>query len=208
MLHQAMSTAVAAGILVAAVVWSPMVSAEEATYVGHQQCKVCHSKPAEGEQWVKWSKMQHAKAFELLKTDEALEVAKKVGLTTPPSESPDCLKCHVTAYNEATGKTPAAIKFQDGVQCESCHGPSSEHLKVAKVIMFQPEKAEGLDIMGGRTDPSVDSCLQCHNKDNPTWREDRYTLADGTQTGFDFEQAWAKIQHHNPNKKKDAESTE
>lgn len=176
-------------------------SAEEPEYVGQQDCKMCHNKKAEGEQWAVWKNMMHSKAFETLKTDHAKEVAKAAGVTVPPSEAAECLKCHVTAYNVETKSAPAKIKMTDGVQCESCHGPASLHLADGKAVMFQKDKS--VDISKNIKQGSEETCLQCHNDGNPTWDPHKYTTESGEKTGFDFKQAYAKIAHPNPTKKKE-----
>lgn len=187
-----------AGIAIAAAfacALSATAFAQDATYIGESQCKVCHSKADTGNQYAKWTAEKHSKAFESLKSEKAVEVAKKAGVTKPPSEAPECLKCHVTAFDGT--KVPEKIDMAKGVQCEVCHGPGSAH------------KAEGLKAM--KKDPAAkvaesikkgdaETCKQCHNKDNPTYNPERYTLKDGTKADFDYEQALAKIAHPNPKK--------
>jgi hypothetical protein len=53
-----------------------------------------------------------------------------------------------------------------------------------------------------QTRPKEDTCKKCHNEESPNWDPQRYTLADGKRVGFDFKQAWQKIDHSNPQKKK------
>ncbi len=174
----------------------PVAGAE---YVGHQQCKVCHNKPSTGAQWSKWSEMGHSKAIEVLKTDEAKQVAADLGLEVPPHEAPDCLRCHVTAYDVETKALPAALKMADSVQCESCHGPASVHVEAAKKVMFSKDAGD-IDLTSFVRHADDATCRTCHNEESPTWKADRYTLEDGTKAGFDFEQAWKKIAHPNPEK--------
>lgn len=168
------------------------------TYVGQSQCKVCHNNAKEGAQWDKWHGAAHPKALELLQGDAAKEVATKIGLATPPAESPECLKCHVTGYDPATKAAPAKISPADGVQCESCHGPASEHLKDAKVLKFTPAKIAEIDIMAHHLEATEATCRGCHNDTSPTWKADRYTLESGEKVGFDYKQAYAKIAHDHP----------
>jgi hypothetical protein len=54
--------------------------AQEATYVGNSQCKVCHNKKEEGEQWTKWKASKHAQAFATLSSDAAKAGAQKKGV--------------------------------------------------------------------------------------------------------------------------------
>lgn len=169
--------------------------AQDATYVGNSQCKICHNKKDEGEQWNKWKAEKHAKAFELLSSEESKAVAAKMGLAKPAAESPECLRCHVTAYDAATQKCADKIKLEDGVQCESCHGPSSLHIAEGKKFKSGDKTADPKKLA---VHPDEAVCKTCHNEESPTWKADRYTLADGTTAGFDFKQAWEKIQHMKP----------
>lgn len=181
--------------LAAALVASTGVYAQDAEYVGNSKCKICHNKKDEGEQWNKWKEEKHSKAFELLSTDEAKAVAAEKGLAKPPAESPECLKCHVTAYDPATGKAPADIKMEDGVQCETCHGPASTHTIEGKKHKSGDASADPKSKIH-KGEEAI--CRTCHNEESPTWKADRYTLEDGSKVGFDFKQAWEKINHSKP----------
>lgn len=193
-------TRYAMAVVICALLLSPLASGDEAQYVSQKDCKMCHNKKPEGAQWTVWKSMKHAMAFQTLKGEKALEVAKTLGLDKPPSESEKCLRCHVTGYNVETKMAPAKIKLEDGVQCETCHGPASLHLPDAKAIMFK--KDDSIDISAHITRPAEETCLNCHNDGNPTWDPERYTTEDGKKVGFDFKSAYAKIAHLNPKKAK------
>jgi len=45
---------------------------------------------------------------------------------------------------------------------------------------------------------SAEVCTTCHNDESPAWKPDRYTLADGSKAGFDFDQAVEEIVHPVP----------
>lgn len=167
-------------------------------YVGNTQCKVCHNSKEEGQQWTVWKGMEHAKAFQTLASDKAKEAAKAKGLTKPPQESPECLRCHVTGYDVAKAAAPAKIKPEDGVQCESCHGPSSAHLKDGQTLKFHKDQVGQIDIKANRVAIDENICKGCHNADSPTWNPEKYTLENGQKVGFDFKQASAKIAHKWP----------
>ena len=169
--------------------------AEEPDYVGHNQCRICHNRKDEGEQWNKWKAGPHASAFEILSGDAAKEVAAELGLEKPPVEAPECLKCHVSTYDVEILEPHDKIKMADGVQCESCHGPSSIHIAEGKKFKSGDETANPTALA---VHPGVEVCLACHNDESPTWDPARYTLEDGSTSGFDFEQAWAKIDHSKP----------
>ncbi len=173
-------------------------AAEEATYVGNQQCKVCHNSKEGGAIWDVWKSKDHPKAFEKLSSDKAKAVAEKQGLKKPANESPECLQCHTTAYDAKAGTWPDKIKKEDGVECEACHGPASLHVADGKKFKFQ--KDTSVNMAAHIIRPDEKTCVKCHNDKNPTWDPNRYTLPDGKKVGFDYKQAWAKIEHKIPNK--------
>jgi hypothetical protein len=128
----------AVGSLVA-LLGSPALAGEH-KYTGVKDCGKCHKKELMGDQLAEWKKARHSGAFETLKGEEALKIAKDKGITTPPHETDECVKCHATAHGvtpEMTGKKP--LKLSDGVQCESCHGPGFDYRK--KKIMSDREKS-------------------------------------------------------------------
>jgi len=170
--------------------------AEDATYVGTKQCKICHNTKDMGEIWNTWKSEPHSKALETLGNEESKAVAQKLNLAKPPAEAPECLSCHLTAYDPKTGTQPEKLVKEEAVQCESCHGPASLHLPDAKKYKAG-DKSIKMDahIIAK---PDVKTCEKCHNEKSPTWKPDRYTLPDGTKKGFDFTQAWEKVKHGKP----------
>ncbi len=180
--------------------------AQAADYVGPSQCKICHNKKDTGAQYDKWKESKHSSAFEALKSPKALEIAKEKGLEKPPSESPQCVKCHVTAFDMAAKEVsadavPAKIKLEDSVSCEECHGPGSDHIAAGKKVMFQ--KDTSIDMAATQQKVTAEKCTQCHNEESPTWNPEQYTLDDGSKVGFDFDQAYKKIAHPDPKLAKD-----
>ncbi len=167
-------------------------SEDPAKLVGTKRCAMCHKKDATGNQYGKWQEAGHSKAFEVLGTDEAKAVAAKLGIDDPQA-SGACLKCHSTAYYFADTLQSEKVEVEDGVSCESCHGPGADYKK--KSIMENHDEA----VANGMIYPAKEkSCTKCHNDTSPTWKTDRYTLADGTTVGFDVEQACEKIKHERP----------
>ncbi len=165
---------------------------DPALYVGVKSCKMCHKKAEDGEQFKVWSEGPHGKAFATLGTPEAKEVAAKLGIDDP-QKSGKCLKCHSTAYNFGEELAVAELPVEEGVSCESCHGPGKNYKK--KETM----KDRDASIAGGMVYPSKEkSCTLCHNDQSPTWKADRYTKPDGTTTGFDVDQAYEKTKHERP----------
>ena len=180
--------------------WTGAVMAVEADYVGNSQCKMCHNKKEEGEIWTVWSTKAHAKAYERLASPEAKAIGEKKGLAKPPQESPECLRCHVTAYDQAKKPpVPAKINMSDGVQCETCHGPASLHVQDGKAFKLKKDTSVNMAAHIKRGDEAT--CRKCHNEESPTWNPEKYSLEDGSKTGFDFKMAWKKIEHKLPDKK-------
>ncbi len=176
--------------------------AQDAEYIGQDQCKVCHNKKPEGAQWTVWKDMKHAHAFEALQSDAAKKIATERGLTVPPHEAPECVKCHVTGYDLATESIPKKIKAEDSVQCETCHGPGSNHLADGRDVMFKKKTADEIDWTAHLMAVEEETCRKCHNEESPTWNTEQFTKEDGSKVGFDFEQAKAIIAHPNPTKAK------
>jgi hypothetical protein len=170
-------------LMVVLVIAAGMSSADN-KFVGVTKCKVCHSVEKMGGLAYKvWEKTAHAKAFESLKTKEAEEFAKKKGLKTPASESPECLKCHV-----AGGGTAPEVKKEEGVSCEACHGAGSGYLNLHnKKTPEDKEKAKAAGLILEK-DKSGKLCEKCHNAESPTFK------------GFTFAEMWKKIEHSGPKK--------
>ncbi|MFQ5697007.1 MAG: multiheme c-type cytochrome [Myxococcota bacterium] len=167
----------------------------EHRYVGVKKCRTCHKKELIGDQYGKWREGVHAKALETLRGDKAREFAQKKGITAPPWESEDCLKCHVTAYGVDERWLPSRpLDPADGVQCESCHGPGHDYRK--KKITSKHETALKKGLWEAGKDPEI--CTRCHNDESPAWDPSKFERADGTTAGFDFELAKKKIQHPIP----------
>ncbi len=171
-------------------------------YIGQGQCKVCHNKKTTGAQWAVWKEMKHAHAFDALKSDEAKEMAKELGLTKPPHEEPQCVKCHVTGYDLEKMTVPAKIKLADSVQCETCHGPGSAHKEDGRAVMFKKKTADEVDWMANLVEVEESICLKCHNEESPAWNPEQFTLEDGTKVGFDFKHAAKIIAHPDPTHEK------
>ncbi len=159
-------------------------SMAENKYVGAKKCQACHKVATMGGlAYTVWEKSAHAKAFETLKGKEAEEFAKKKGLTKPASESPECLKCHVTGGG-AAANVESTFKKEEGVTCEACHGAASAFLPVHNK---DKEKAKTLGLI--IPDKTGKACETCHNAESPTFK------------GFKYAEMWAKIQHSGAVKK-------
>ena len=157
------------------------LTAQDFEYIGAKKCKMCHNKPTTGAQYKIWSEGPHANAMESLKTDEAKAIAKEMGIADPSTDQ-KCTKCHST-YARIDQDMNISLGDDEGVSCETCHGPGSKYKP--KSIMQSREKsmANGLII------PDEKLCKECHNEESPTFK------------GFKYAEASKKIAHPNPETK-------
>jgi hypothetical protein len=156
-------------------------SAQTYKYIGADKCKMCHNKPATGDQYAKWLADPHSKALKTLSSQASLDYAKKNGIADPAKEA-KCLKCHST-FDAATPALRGGILATDGVSCESCHGPGSMYKSPAVM------KNQAQALKTGLILPTKELCVTCHNKENPFHKE------------FNYDTFKAKIAHPNPAKK-------
>lgn len=141
--------------------------AQDFTYVGAKKCKMCHNKEATGGQYAQWLATKHAKAMESLNAEEA--------------KNPACIKCHSTV-GSISADLVGTLKIEEGVSCESCHGPGSKYFPNA--IMKSREKSMEMGLIL----PTEEVCVKCHNEESEYYE------------GFNFEEATAIITHPNPAK--------
>ena len=154
--------------------------AQNFKYIGASKCKMCHLKPAKGEQYTKWMEGPHSGAMKTLAGEKAKEIATAKGISDPTTDA-SCIKCHSTV-GHIDAKLIATIKIEEGVSCESCHGPGSMY-KGASVM-----KNRELSMEKGLILPTEEVCKKCHNKESPTYKS------------FDFAAASATIAHPDPSK--------
>ncbi len=157
-------------------------------YVGAAGCKTCHKTKKSGNQYGIWMESKHAKAYETLKSEEAAKIAQEKGLDKPAYEAPECLKCHVTAYDVDKALLGRKYKMEDGVQCESCHGPGSAYKKKKIMKDRQLAIANGLNPILVEDGTAEKQCKTCHNEESPTFK------------GFNFKERWEQIKHPVPAK--------
>jgi hypothetical protein len=152
-------------ICLVAFLGSSTVTAQDFEYVGARKCKMCHNKPAKGAQYTKWTESKHSKAMESLSTEEA--------------KDPKCLKCHSTT-GHVDADLIASLKVEEGVSCESCHGPGSRYFPNS----IMKDKAKAME--RGMIEPTEAVCKTCHNAESPHFK------------GFNYKEYVAKIAHPKP----------
>jgi hypothetical protein len=143
-------------------------------YVGVKKCKICHKKAEAGEQFPIWEKSGHAKAFETLATDAAKEEAAKHGIDDPQA-APECLKCHATAAAVMADLENQTITLEEGVSCESCHGPGSEYKSKKVMAAIYAGETDGATV--GLITPTEETCKQCHTPEGNAFYKE-FVFAD------------------------------
>ena len=127
------------------------------TYTGNKRCASCHF-----EQYMKWKKSPHSKAFEVL--------------TAKYQADEKCLKCHTVGFGEETGYSLAnASAALQAVGCENCHGPGSKQEEIsqqfAKIKELSPEQDQAVRGSIWKVLPR-NICIECHqmqaHKDSET----------------------------------------
>ncbi|MDZ7639201.1 MAG: multiheme c-type cytochrome [Bryobacterales bacterium] len=178
----------AAALAMFALAWLslPLATAPvQPVYVGAKACAACHDGPQAGHQFAKWRQSNHARAWEVLKHPESLAIARLSGLRRQPWEEPICLGCHSTGYNAEDWQKDDGFRAEDGIQCESCHGPGSEYARAEVMANREAAQRAGLRL-GARGD-----CLSCHVEKNS------HVSVLGSKA-FEVEAAWARIAHAKP----------
>lgn len=152
-------------ICLVAFLGSGNLAAQDFGYVGAKKCKMCHNKAATGAQYTQWEASKHAHAMESLSAEEA--------------KDPACISCHSTV-GSVDADLVLSLKIEEGVSCESCHGPGSKYFPNA--VMKNREKAMSL----GLVLPTEELCKTCHNDKSPHFK------------GFNYKEYVAKIAHPKP----------
>ena len=136
-------------------------------YVGNSKCRLCHRKFFIGRK-----KDLH---------DHSMDSLIKSG----HEKNPKCLSCHSTGYGTPTGfesmeRTPRLAN----VQCEGCHGPGNEHIRLIKA------KKHG-GFLAGTDNPQRirNMCINCHTE---RWNKSYH----------DLNEAYDKYKRASPNSKK------
>ena len=150
------------------------VSLAQPKYIGSNACKMCHNKPAKGAQFAQWEKTTHSQAYS--KLDDA------------GKNNPECLKCHSTA-GSVSKSLIATLKVDEGVGCESCHGPGSMYKSAA--VMKSREKS----IEKGLIIPSEETCKTCHLGKKPEGHP-------AAKKPWNYEEFYKVINHPDPTLKK------
>lgn len=164
----------------------------EKQFMGAKVCAECHQSAYDI-----WESSEHAQATASLRKGRPEEAETWIDRTYDP----ECLCCHATGWDAET-----AQEYQDGFiemattphlagnQCENCHGPGSEHVKL-EADWKKNGGAMSPELTSTRTAVRVTKaqaekkvCLKCHDFDN--------------SPKFDFDVYWPDIEHPTPDSEK------
>ena len=159
---------------------------KEPGFVGTKSCGMCHKKAKDGAQLKIWEESQHAKAYETLNSEAADKISQEL-YSKKAIEAEECLICHASGYDVNASLIGKKFKIEDGVQCETCHGPGSDYKSLK--IMKDREKSVANGLRVFQSEEEIEKfCSTCHNADSPTYVE------------FKFEDMWRQISHDIPEK--------
>jgi YVTN family beta-propeller protein len=142
-------------------------------YVGVAVCADCHGGPGMGYQFSLWKLGPHARAYAVLASPRAFELATAAGVEGEPQQAAACLACHTTGNRQ--GNFDDGYSPDEGVGCEACHGAGGDY--VAEAVMRDPPAAAA----AGLEPVSRETCIGCHE------------AAHGKP--FDYEAGLSKIAH-------------
>ena len=157
--------------------------AQPRTNVGRGKCVDCHDHKDEKE-WAltrdgDGKGKQHFNALNQLNDANAPKYAKAINVADPYDTKSTCVKCHATVVRGSA---------DDGVTCESCHGPGSAYLVPHQTKgAYQESLKLGMKDVVKKPQAWARDCVTCHVLGaNPG---DAELAAAGHPTGADFDVA-------------------
>jgi len=138
-------------------------------YEGVKKCKFCHKGERSGKQFELWQASKHAHAYLTLAGASAQKVAAERGLKENPQTAKECVVCHVTGFHATAEQQGIALTLEEGVSCESCHGPGSEYKSNSIMKGIFSGELKGEDY--GLIQPNEALCIRCHNKNSPFYKK-------------------------------------
>jgi hypothetical protein len=105
---------------------------------------------------------KHSHAYTVLSNPTSIRMGKILGLEQAPNKSDKCLACHaLNVRSEQRAQTFQSI--DDGVSCESCHGPAAGWLGPHTLKNWSHEQSLKLGMYDTRDlAKRSERCLTCH----------------------------------------------
>lgn len=145
------------GLLVVSAVQAqgPDGPGEFPVFVGQSVCLGCHAPDGPAAACTLEPISEHAGAWAALSSSAAGNIAALSGIRFEPQNHRVCLSCHSAGADEGPRWHAPTFHIRDGVQCESCHGAGSVHVRQQRG--------------GGSAEPpllirrgSLSDCIACH----------------------------------------------
>jgi hypothetical protein len=155
------------------------------SFVGVETCGVCHKTEKSGKQLDIWKNSKHSEAYKVLQTAKADSIAASRGSKVAAIKTDECMGCHTSGYKADASLLGAKFHIEDGVQCETCHGPGSNYKSVSVMKNKDQAIANGLMMYSNLET----YCVKCHNEKSPTYVKQ------------DVAAMWEKIKHPLPKSK-------
>ena len=81
----------------------------------------------------------------------------------------NCGTCHPnqkkTYDNHAHAKSHGGLKTEEGIGCETCHGPEQAHVGIGLKELQELKKKKGdLKILGRKDNKNMEMCVKCHTR--------------------------------------------
>jgi hypothetical protein len=149
--------------------------------------------------WVVYDR--HARAYEVLFNRKSESIIKKLNLAggKPASQQALCLNCHVHNDYEQVDHHPRFAK-EDGVSCESCHGPAGDWVSEHSKPQWRDWTAEKKSTQGFWDTRSLTgrarSCTPCHVGAAGMDVNHDLIAAGHPRLAFDFSAYHALVPHH------------
>lgn len=158
---------------------------EEPGYVGSLTCQtsMCHGgADTLHRQFTIWKTQDpHSKSYATLTTAWSKRMGEALGIKDV-TVAPQCLACHAPLALVPEPRRSPAVRIEEGVSCESCHGPASGWLLSHTRLDYSYAQR----LAGGMKDlrnlyVRAATCVACHQNLDPKIR-----LAGHPELKFDF----------------------
>lgn len=146
----------------------------------------------------------HARAYEVLFNDKSKTIIRNLPNAPAAHKNALCLNCHVHPHYE-TAKHYQQFSKEDGVSCESCHGPAEKWLTMHYKDWWQSKTISEKGEFGMADTKTIvgraRSCVDCHIGTSAMDVNHDLIAAGHPRLNFEFAAFHANLPHHWDKKK-------
>ena len=140
-------------------------AAELARFTGEESCRSagCHGGGVGKNQCSIWEKKDaHARAQAILANARSQRIGQALGMADPSKEG-RCTICHSPFESIPQDRFVGGIKPEQGVSCETCHGPAEDWIRfhTRKDISREQRLSAGMREMNDLYN-RANTCVACH----------------------------------------------